>query len=310
MKSSWQRSVAIVLAIGAILMAVIGYRQNASLNAVPQKKNSADVFYQQIVAARSLPADHVLSAMDVKVVKVSKLDSTGFYSTSAVIGKLTKQPISAGEIIKTSQFVNLSPIAQKLLSGERGVAIRLNDAVVGLAGFGMPGDYVDVLLYLRGDKETNETSSAQVILKKIRLLAVGDKSVLNGSDNEGVERQAINAVKGVSSDGSEKKEVKPLLDARYALLAIPEDSVSKLMLAENRGVIRLVLRGVEKKEDPRYAGSQYLEVADLTAANKVINSNEKKITSGVSKHTGEYKKNVNKVTVYRGDAVEIVNSRD
>lgn len=56
---------------------------------------------------------------------------------------------------------------------ERAVAVAVDD-VIGAAGQLRPGDYVDVLLFLR-EENNNPQSSAQVVLPALRVLSVGEQ---------------------------------------------------------------------------------------------------------------------------------------
>ncbi len=84
------------------------------------------------------------------------------------------EPVVSGKVTGPGQRAGL---ATMLDEGKKAVSIRVND-VVGVSGFLLPGDYVDLLLTQTG-KEASESKKVEnleaytsVLLEKIRVLAV------------------------------------------------------------------------------------------------------------------------------------------
>lgn len=96
----------------------------------------------------------------------------GSYSAvEDVIDLVTVQPIVSGEILMKARFANNeegSTLAALVGKNMRAVTVRVDD-VIGVAGFLLPGNRVDVLASRR---EQNRRASAETILRDIKVLAV------------------------------------------------------------------------------------------------------------------------------------------
>lgn len=316
MNSTLLRVVAIFLALGAIATAAIGYRLSTK-QAAPVAPPPLPTF-PQVVAARDIPAGILLTTQDVRIEPVPQRDAQGYDSPSKVVGKLTLEPISANTPVLSNHFPRLGKIAQALKPGERGVAIKVTE-VIGVGGFVTPGDYVDVLLYLRGTRETADITSAQVILRDIRILAYGEDT---GETEE--QLGTLQQVAGKSTTGPQPEKPKKVNEegksSRSAILAVPEKDASRLMLADQSGEIRLALRGAEPPEmspKPEEA-ARYLRLTELATptglapvqpvavSTKPVPAKTiaKKTTASAKKKSAPV--DASKVIVHRGDQVEVV----
>lgn len=94
-----------------------------------------------------------------------------FDTTDQVIGRVVRQAMVAGEPVLASR---LSPVDVKgglsatLTPGKRAITVRVND-VIGVAGFALPGSWVDVLVSARDAR--NEPFS-KIVLERVKVLAV------------------------------------------------------------------------------------------------------------------------------------------
>ncbi len=99
----------------------------------------------------------------------------GFDSPEKVVGRVARQPLVPGEPILESR---LAPIDVKgglsatLAFGKRAITVRVND-VIGVAGFALPGSYVDVLVSARDAR--NEPFS-KIVLDRVKVLAVAQET--------------------------------------------------------------------------------------------------------------------------------------
>lgn len=237
MNSTLMRMIAVVLAVGAIVTAWLGYHM--STQPTPPQLPTVQVTYPQLVAMRDLPAGQILSITDVRVENLPQRNPSALTSADPALGKLTLVQIAKGSPVLASYFPTVSPVAQSLQPHERAVAIKVNE-VIGVGGFVKPGDHVDVLLYLRAEKETSDTSSAQVVLNNVRVLAYGDDAA------QPVSQAASSTTGGVGSvleEGASKLETIKVRDGKSATLAVPAHDTARLMLAENSGILKLALRG-------------------------------------------------------------------
>ncbi|MCQ1058864.1 Flp pilus assembly protein CpaB [Photobacterium sp. DNB23_23_1] len=124
----------------------------------------------RVVAQNNIPLGTPLEAKHVKLEYYPEdlVINTGFSSITEVIGKLARNEIFAGDLLRNERLVSPgegTTLAALISPKMRAVTIRVND-VIGVAGFLLPGDYVDVI------SAQKSTSRAQTVLKKIKILAV------------------------------------------------------------------------------------------------------------------------------------------
>lgn len=94
-----------------------------------------------------------------------------FRSVDDVLERVTVQPIVAGEILMQERFVDSadgSTLAALVSEKMRAVTVRVDD-VIGVGGFLLPGNRVDVLAARR---EQNRRATAETILRDVKVLAV------------------------------------------------------------------------------------------------------------------------------------------
>lgn len=320
MNSTLLRFLAVILALGAIATAVVGYRLSATQ--APVTVQAPPPSYPQVVAARDVPAGHLLTAQDVRLESLPQRDVNGYETVGKVIGKLTLEPIAAGTPLLTNHFPRLGQVAQGLRPGERGVAIKVTE-VIGVGGFVTPGDHVDVLLYLRGSKETGEITSAQIVLRDVRVLAYGADAGATEAQPSTFNKMTSGA-DGKTADttrANKKEDVDKGKSSKSAILAVPEKDVARLMLADSSGHVRLALRGAEPPQAAaaNEGTSRYLRLADMAspgaprpmAVNATVSKTATKKTTGtVAKAKKSTEAKQARVIVHRGDQVEVVSVRN
>jgi pilus assembly protein CpaB len=122
------------------------------------------------------------------------------------------------------------------------------DEVVGLGGFAEPGDLVDVLVFITGTRETNDTTTSSVAVRAARVLAFGDETLLShtpeASSNTAEQAKQATGVKDVERARDRR------LNLKSAVLAVPEQEASRLMLASSQGQIKLALRPANEGVPP------------------------------------------------------------
>lgn len=139
--------------------------------------------------------------------------SGAFATAEAVEGKVARTSIMKGELLLEGRFAEEGQgnlLAMVVAPNMRAVSVRVND-VVGVAGFLLPGNYVDVVAaYQKGSDTLSET-----VIQNVKVLAVDQTA---------------------SSDKNE-----PVVVRAVTLEVTPEDA-ERLVLAEQRGMIQLALR--------------------------------------------------------------------
>jgi pilus assembly protein CpaB len=211
-----------------------------------------------VTAAKDIPARTTITSDMLRVSEVPvdlKLPAAVVAPTD-VTGKVTKLPISQGEEVLSSKVFGdreESGLAFVVPDGKRAVAVSVNE-VVGSGGMIVPGDFVDVVCVLDTDQKTTDpkfgvdpTTHAQIksisqyILQNVEVLAIAQQLEGDAPPSSTADK-AAQAV--APSDKSQPAKQQPVVqpNARTATLAVAPEDAEKLVLAEIKGQLRLVLR--------------------------------------------------------------------
>lgn len=158
-------SLSVIMGVVAAWMAR-NYIQNAS--------QTPETEMATVVAADlAIPFGTKVEGRHVKVLEMpAEFAPPGSYrSIEEVVDQVTVQPIVAGEILMKARFANNeegSTLAALVTKKMRAVTVRVDD-VIGVAGFLLPGNRVDVLA---SRQEQNRRAVAETILRDIKVLAV------------------------------------------------------------------------------------------------------------------------------------------
>lgn len=140
-----------------------------------------------------------------------------FKDAKLLQGRVVRASVSKGEPVIEAR---LAPAGTKgglsavIAEGKRAITVRVND-VVGVAGFALPGNYVDVIVNTQEPGRTDQLSISKTVLEKILVLAVAQQ---------------------VSREDTAPKVV----DA--VTLEVTPQQAEKLDLARSVGTLSLVLR--------------------------------------------------------------------
>lgn len=140
--------------------------------------------------------------------------------------RILKVSVLSGEPLlerKLAPVGTLGGLSAVIADGKRAMTVRVND-VVGVAGFALPGNYVDVMVNAQQEKEKGEEGKqiSKTVLEHVLVLAVAQEA---GRD-----------------------DTKPKVVSAVTLELSPEDS-EKLDLARSVGTLSLVLRNqVDQKK--------------------------------------------------------------
>ena len=150
-----------------------------------------------------------------------------------------KEPVLRGKISGPGQRATL---ANMLGEGKKAVSIRVND-VMGVSGFVLPGDFVDLLVTVEpkeedGKKSESKLAYTDLLLEKVRVLAV-DQTF-------------------------DPKLQEPKLGRTVTVEATLEES-QKITLASTVGTLSLVLRN--SAAQAKSGEARRIEVSDLSGDN-------------------------------------------
>lgn len=240
MNNQLLKILAALLALGALGVAYLGVRlsQQPATPAPAPSVAASQPTYQVLVAAKALPAGQAISAQDLVSMTRNSLPDQAITSVQSALGRIPTRDIAQGEAMQEAMF--LAPRLSNLLKpGERAVGVRI-DEVVGLGGFAEPGDLVDVLVFITGTRETNDTTTSSTAVRAARVLAFGDETLLSHandtSNNAAEQAKQATGVKDVEKARDRR------LNLKSAVLAVPEAEAARLMLASSQGQIKLALR--------------------------------------------------------------------
>ncbi len=238
----------IMLTIALLLAFLAAWVANRWIQgkAVPDKAVSV------VVAAVEIPFGVKLEASQVKVIAwPGNSAPKGSYSTKEqVIGRVAMNKFYPDEMItekRISEHLGGSTLSALITKDYRAISVRVDD-VVGVAGFILPGNRVDILT-TRMDRASNQAST-RTLLQNIKILAV-------------------------DQEFSQEKE-KPAI-VRAVTLELTPSQAETIVKAEQEGTIQLTLRNpldseIEYTEDnsAKVAEVQPKPVAKIRAKRRLL----------------------------------------
>ncbi|MGC5701437.1 Flp pilus assembly protein CpaB [Pseudomonas sp. NFXW11] len=160
-------ALSVLLGLGAAWMA--NNWINARLNTSPDD-NQRNV----VVATVEIAFGQMVEAQQVGVVRMPKdtVPDDAFDSTDKVVGKIATFSMLRGDILRgarLAEHLGGSTLASLIEPDKRAISVRVDD-VVGVGGFLLPGNRVDVLATRQTGNDGNAVS--KTILEDLRVLAV------------------------------------------------------------------------------------------------------------------------------------------
>ena len=139
---------------------------------------------QVVSAAADVPVGTKLEASHLKMISLPSdaISEGNFTSLDEAIGRVAIQPIYAGEILLDKRFTEHaggSPLAAVVEQGKRALTVRVDD-VIGVAGFLLPGNRVDVVSTKR--KSGSRETLSRTIVENLKVLAV-DQTASSDKDD-------------------------------------------------------------------------------------------------------------------------------
>ena len=195
-----------------------------------------------VVTTKDVPSGTTLTSDMVKTTSYlrSSIPPGAFSSLQQVTGKIAKTTLTAGEPILPSRLGDKAGLTVLLTPGHRAIAVRVNE-IIGVSGFIVPNDRVDVIALVAPPSATNEAAKqiSKIVLQNKRVLSVA---------------QTVN----------EPKDGKPQVASSITLELTPEEA-EKLSLASIEGQIVLALRSAQDENIVRTEGSTTRDLLNLAA---------------------------------------------
>ena len=201
-----------------------------------------------VVAAQDIPPG---TTINEEVIKKGMIKTTpwpknsipvgAFSSPQQVVGKINRVKILANEPILESRLAGEGAgLTVRLEAGKRALAVRV-DEIIGVSGFIVPDDRVDVILTTTPLGANQDAKISKIVLQNKRVLSV--------------------------AQSTEQKDGKPQL-ARSITLEVTPDEAEKLSLASQEGQIVLALRGLGDDSETRTIGSNKRDLLSLAASSQ------------------------------------------
>jgi pilus assembly protein CpaB len=183
-----------------------------------------------VIAAEPLAYGTAVTAENVSEIPwfTTKLPEGAFASKDDLLAggrRTVLYPLKQGEPVLRSKVTGAgqrASLAAVLEEGKRAVTVRVDD-VRGVAGFVLPGDFVDIVM-IADEVSSKRQSYSDILLEHVKVLAIDQ----------------------IASEAEEKPTV-----ARAVTLEVTKEQAQKILLASNVGKLSLILsRPVQSSHDP------------------------------------------------------------
>jgi pilus assembly protein CpaB len=96
---------------------------------------------------------------------------------SKLVGRVLKTSVLRDEPLSEAKLApagTLGGLSALITEGKRAITVRVND-VVGVAGFALPGNFVDIIVNTQSAAGGNENAISKIVLERILVLAVAQE---------------------------------------------------------------------------------------------------------------------------------------
>ena len=234
MKIFWFALIALIFGIIASLL-VTKYVSIDAINQVDRKV---------LMAKMPIEAGAALAATQFQLVAwpSAKPPEGVFTDEKKLIGRVARQSMFPGELIVEAKLASLESkggLASMITVGKRAISVRVND-VVGVAGFALPGNYVDILV---SAKDGAGQPFSKTVLNHVKVLAIAQDTIADPS-----KPKVVNAV----------------------TLELTPSEAEQLDLARSIGALSLVLRNEVDNLELRSGGAS---LKDITQHKELVTDN-------------------------------------
>jgi pilus assembly protein CpaB len=228
--------VALLLAIAAVMVAARWINTRAA-------SATGKVAVAQVDIALGSPlAPEMVTMMDWPA---SAMPPTAFSDQKLLVGRVARSTILKGEPVMESKLAppgTQGGLSAVVAQGKRAMTVRVND-VVGVAGFALPGNFVDVLVNTQGEQARNtndgkDPSISKIVLERILVLAIAQEA-----HRDDTKPKVVNAV----------------------TLELSPEQTETLDLARSVGTLSLVLRNQVDPESATTGGATKTTMLGLRA---------------------------------------------
>lgn len=164
--------IALAAAIGAVFIAAKWLQQRST------QVNQVAVATQEINMGQKLTSNMF------KLVSwpANIMPPESFSELSKLDGRVTKSALQVGEPVLATKLApegSLGGLSAVIAEGKRAITVRVND-VVGVAGFALPGNFVDIIVNTQKEEGSgnnkNSKDISKIVLEHILVLAVAQEA--------------------------------------------------------------------------------------------------------------------------------------
>jgi pilus assembly protein CpaB len=171
-----------------------------------------------VVANRDISAGQVLDPALLDVVKWPRgaVPQGALADPALLVGRVPRTALVRGEPVLAAKLTpegSRGGLAAVIAPGHRAITVRVNE-VIGVAGFALPGNFVDVLVSAQDDSQGARMVS-RIVLERILVLAIAQEAT--------------------------RDETRPKVVSAVTLQVTPQEA-ERLDLARNIGQLSLALR--------------------------------------------------------------------
>ncbi|TLU61477.1 Flp pilus assembly protein CpaB [Thalassotalea litorea] len=226
--------------------------------------------------------------LSMKVIPKNSVPQGAFTDKKQAKDMLVKQRLYPGDIVREQRLVKKgegSSLASLIGKNKRAITLRVND-VVGVAGFLLPGNKVDVLnTFGQGGRPTT-----QVVLSNVKILAIDQRA--SNDENKPQVVRAVTLELGLN-------QAETLLNSRkrgsiQLALRNPNDETNSIILAEKDNQ----LQGQDAKSSASDEVSKDEQTEQVSLAKTSTQSNSSQEVAASAPRRSAYSNN--KVEVIRG----------
>jgi len=233
----------VILVLALVMGGIAAFLAHNWLQAHALASTGAQPVGTIVVAAKPLPFGVAVTPDSVAEIPwASKVLPEGAFVTKdellnngrrVVLAALaTNEPILRSKVTGPGQRASLSSLLQE---GKRAVTVRVDD-VRGVAGFILPGDFVDVVLIKTEEEHLRRENYSEILLHRVKVLAIDQ----------------------LASERQEQPTV-----AKAVTLEVTPEQAQMILLATNVGKLSLVLR---QPDEADAAATRRVTERDLSTA--------------------------------------------
>jgi len=143
-----------------------------------------------VVATLPIEAGKAIASTQIKTIEWLSAEAPAqtIQDPQKVVGRVTRFALEPGEPVLENK---LAPVDAKaglsavITEGKRAISVRVNE-VIAVAGFTLPGNYVDVLV---SGKDNDQLPFSRVVIARVKVLAIAQDTVADSA-----QPKVVNAV--------------------------------------------------------------------------------------------------------------------